>query len=245
MISDFLPAFSTHDKVHIAPGTANVMIRGNYIRSDDSDAIAVPTFVREHYHGADGPALDRVVKNVFILNNTVLDAGTTGSFLSVMGKTPGVLTVKNNLFVAPDLVVGPYATAAVRVENRNDMKNFTSLASGGGVDGNVWNLPAQANSVGVNYITDRPAGTAAYRTPDEWAHDFPDEVGRDTFERLHASDLAGGLVPPTTSAAATAANPVPGVFSDLEGQARPLGKTWSAGAVQVESDETAPTTVVT
>ena len=110
--------------------------------------------------------------------------GTNGAFLSVGGGQQSVITLKDSLYVAPDLNVGPNANAAVRVNGRNDLLNFTTLSSGGGINGNVWNLPAAAKTMGVNYVSANSAGASGYRTPEEWESDFAGIVGNDTFEKV-------------------------------------------------------------
>jgi hypothetical protein len=163
----------------------------------------------------------------------LIDSGPRGCAIWVQGTTENVLTVKNNLYVAPDLNVGPYTASALRVTGRNDMLNFTRLSAGGGVEGNVWPLPAGAYAHGVNYVCDRPWGDKAYRTPAEWARDFPEQVGSDRFLRVLGRDLDPlTMSPAPDSRVAHSARPVPGVFADLHGRDFPVDGIWSAGAVQ-------------
>jgi hypothetical protein len=219
---------ATNDHFEIQPGTENVMIRNNYIQSTNATAINVNTFERQVFSTG---AVNRVVKNLQVLSNTAVNDGTTGAFLSVGGGMENVVTLKNSLYVAPNMNVGPFSSAAVRVNGRSDLLNFTSLSSGGGIDGNVWNLPAAAKTMGVNYVSATPAGESAYRTPSEWESDFPKQVGEDSFERILPSQLNSAGAPPEKSLAAKFAQPVGGVFGDLLGDTRPRAD-WSAGALQ-------------
>ena len=221
--------WSGNDRVEIDAGSANVMIRNNVIDATNATAINVSTFMPETFSTG---TVDRVVTNLQVLSNTVVNAGTNGAFLSVGGGQQGVITLKDSLYVAPDLNVGPNANAAVRVNGRNDLLNFTTLSSGGGINGNVWNLPAAAKTMGVNYVSANSAGASGYRTPDEWESDFPGIVGHDTFERLLERNLTTLGAPPADSGAATFAKPTAGVFDDLLGNARPTAD-WSAGALQL------------
>ncbi len=220
--------WSSNDRVNIDAGSANIMVRNNIIDATNASGINVSTMMHEKF----GKKLvDRVVTNLHVLSNTVVNHGTQGSFMTVGGGQRGVITLKNSLYVAPDLNVGPNAAAALRVTGRDDMLNFTTLKSGGGVTGNVWNLPASAKSLGVNYVSTKPLGPSAYRTPVEWKTQFKGIVGADSFEKLLARDLNTLGAPPKKSTAATFAQPTEGVFSDLLGHKRPR-KTWTAGALQ-------------
>src|SRR5205823_2958279 len=121
---------------------------------------------------------DQWVDTVVVENNQFSEANGLWCAQPRLSVNPGSgnVMVRNNIFAAPDLHTGPYATAAVRVTDSNDLSSFTTLASGGGVDGNVWCLPAGSYSRGVNYVSNAAAGAAAYRTPAEWSADFPAEV---------------------------------------------------------------------
>jgi PKD repeat protein len=220
--------WSANDRVEIQPGTSGVMIRNNFIDATNSAAINVSTYSIDKFGKK---TVDRTVSGVEILSNTVVNNGTNGAFLSVGGGQQRAITLKDSLYVAPDLNVGPNANAAVRVTGRNDLLNFTTLSSGGGIDGNVWNLPARAKSMGVNYVSADNAGPSGYRTPSEWLGDFPGVVGDDAFEKLLARNLNKVGAPPVYSGAATFAVPAQGVFADLEGNSRPK-KKWTAGALQ-------------
>jgi hypothetical protein len=178
--------WSIHDRIDINPGTSSVMIRNNYIDATNANAISATTSARQVF--STGP-VHRTVKNVHVISNTAVNPGATGSFLSVAGVQTNAITLKDSLYVAPDLHVGPFSTAAVRVVGRPDLKNFTSVSAGGGIQGNVWNLPSGAYAHGVNYVSDNNAGDSGYRTPSEWSADFPGQVKKDHFEKVLARDL--------------------------------------------------------
>jgi hypothetical protein len=223
--------WSMNDRLRIDAGSANIMVRNNIIDATNSTAINVATSLPQTFGKK---TVNRVVKDLQILSNTVVNPGKSGAFLSVGGGAKDVITLKNSLYVAPDLQIGANAAAAVRVSGRDDLLNFTSLSSGGGIDGNVWNLPRSAKSMGVNYVSAKPAGVSAYRTPAEWVNSFPGRVGHDSFEKLLTRDLTKVGTPPAKSTAATFAKPTQGVFDDLIGNARPK-KKWTAGAVQANA----------
>ena len=218
--------WSGNDRVEIQPGTSNVMIRNNEIEATNSTAINVSTYAVQDFAGSD---VTRTVTNLQILSNTAVNNGTSGAFLSVGGGQQNAITLKDSLYVAPKIKIGTNAAAAVRVDGRSDLDNFTTLSSGGGVSGNVWNLPAGAKTMGVNYVSATPAGSSAYRTPAEWESDFPKQVGKDSFENIRPSQLTPVGAPPMTSLAAKFSTPTPGVFSDLLGDTRP-SDDWTAGA---------------
>ena len=137
--------WSGNDRMEIDAGSANVMIRNNVIDATNAAAINVSTFMPQTFSTG---TVTRVVKNLQILSNTVVNSGTNGAFLSVGGGQQNVITLKDSLYVAQDFNVGPNANAAVHMNSRNDLLNFTKLSSGGGINGNVWNLPAEAKTHG-------------------------------------------------------------------------------------------------
>jgi hypothetical protein len=233
-----IPGFwSNHNRIDVDAGVQHVMIRNNFIESTDSTGIAIDTFHRLTW--PDGTTVTRTSTDVRVLNNTITDPdlgngaqqGKKGCFIEVTGTTMGAITLMNNLYVAPKLDTTAFTAAAVRVLERNDLNNFTA----GGVANNDWPRPANANTRGVNYVSDGSlVGNAAYYTPAEWASSFPVQVSGDQYENLQISDLSTTLAPPGNSLAATGALPAEGVFTDLYGMIR-TGSTWSNGAVQDSS----------
>jgi PKD domain-containing protein len=178
--------WSSNDRLAIHAGTSNVTVRDNYFQATNSSAVNVSTFMHEKFGKK---YYDRSVTNLNLISNTAVNSGTQGAFLSVGGGQQHAITLKDSTYVAPDMHIGPNANAAVRVTGRDDLANFTSLSSGGGIDGNTWNLPAGAKSIGVNYVSAKPAGNSAYRTPAEWTSDFSGVVGKDKFKKLLARDV--------------------------------------------------------
>jgi hypothetical protein len=222
--------WSNHDRVEINPGVANIMIRNNIIDGTNATAISATTSQTQTF--STGTTV-RTINNLQIVDNTDLNTGTTGAFLAVNGTENNSITLKNSLYVAPNMDIGPNTAAAVRVTGQNDLSNFTTLAEGGGISGNVWNLPAGAASEGVNYVGTGALGSTNYRTPTEWASDFPGIVSHDTFEGLLIDDLNRNDAPPKDSTASSFALPATGVFTDLQGDLRP-DSDWTAGAIQVD-----------
>lgn len=221
--------WSNHDRVDINAGVDNIMVRNNIIDGTNATAISADTSETQKFKTG---TIVRTVKNLQILDNTVVNSGTMGAFLSVTGTEKNAITLKNSLYVAPDMDIGPNTAAAVRVTGRDDLKNFTTLSEGGGISGNVWNLPAGGKSEGVNYVGTGSLGPTNYRTPSEWASDFSGTVSHDTFENLLLRDLKNDA-PPKNSRASTFALPTSGVFTDLQGDLRPHSD-WTAGAIQVD-----------
>jgi hypothetical protein len=219
----------SNDRIDIKPGASNVMIRNNYIVSPNSTAIAAHTYSSDTFKNQKKPTR-RSIRNLIILNNTSNDGGTRGSFLAVYGTTPGAITLKNNLYVAPRLVMGPYSTSAIRVVGRGDLGNFTTLASGGGIDDNVWPVPDRGYQVGVQYLGKRKGNI--FVTPGEWTSGFTSIVGsNEKFEKIPTSD---------PRALATAESNVPddtvvrqATVSYQFGVPRPRDFEWTTGPVQM------------
>jgi hypothetical protein len=114
------------------------------------------------------------------------------------------------------------------VSGRNDLKGFIA----DGIANNDWPAPSNLNSLGVMYVSDGSlSGSAAYRTPAEWAQ-FSTQVSGDVFENLKITDLDSTFAPPLTSLAAINGIPVAGVYADLYGALRPI-VAWTDGAVQI------------
>jgi len=160
----------TDTQIYIKSGSHHVIADNNVIKFDNDKAIVVD--------GHD--AQDRSVNDVTIINNTAVNMGTKGNFLSLKGAATNVV-MKDNLFIAPNLVVGAYGTADVYA-------NTTDLSSFSEIDGNVWAIPGTitkwANS-GINYV-----GTTytseGHETSTDW-NALP-QVGTDTFENVSLTD---------------------------------------------------------
>ena len=108
----------------IGSGTDHVAVRNNVITGDDNIAIDMPGYSDVYNRGTSDVTID---------HNTVINNGTNGKFLKLGGAVDG-LTVTNNLYVAPNLVTGSYATAPMDILN-NDLTGFKLISD------NVWPSP--------------------------------------------------------------------------------------------------------
>jgi len=172
----------------MATATNNwIVIEDNFFHDMQLQLWANPqhVMVRDNYFDASGyadinliaddsmyPALH--LGDVTITDNTGVNMGTTGQFLYVTG-TPnaGIITLTNNLYVAPNLQLGINAGAAVYVETAN-LSGFAQIS------GNIWPAPSDLfPSVPgvVNYVAGLPSGNL---TVDEW--NSQSVVGNDIFD---------------------------------------------------------------
>jgi len=207
--------------MQILGGTHHLMVRNNvFTVTNDADITIIPS-----YRGM-------LASDINIINNTGISNGTIGYFIYMYGGGPaGIVTVKNNLWVAPN-VVGGTGTAAILVADTN-INEFSSVAN------NVWQMPTTANSWGhggVMYVYPSWGFSQGYLTPAQWAAE--PNVSHDTFT---TTPISSNDTPSSTSIAATAGVAVPGVYNDLFGNRRPLSGSVSAGAVQVGGVSSTPT----
>ncbi len=86
-----------------AHGLEDAMLRGNVIRANGSRAIEVQGY---------SSSFGRGVKDLWVVNNTVVNSRTTGNFMHVGGRVDGI-NVINNLYSAPNLIIGPYGAAGI------------------------------------------------------------------------------------------------------------------------------------
>jgi PKD repeat protein len=198
--------------IAVDPGAHDISIRNNIIHRNSSYMINV--------NGTDSEG--RVSADIRIFNNTGISTGTTGNFLQVQTYTAGI-TLENNIFSDPNLVVGANNSAPVYVVP-NSFSSFTY------VNGNVWQLPKtilQTANGGINLIGGQSNAIGSV-TPAAW--NAMSVVGTDYFA---STTLNSSNAPSGSNVAATAASPVAGVFTDFYGKARPLTGSWTAGAVQL------------
>lgn len=123
--------------VHVRLGSEHVMVRNNTVRMDDRTWDEWAFITPCEQKGWDEV---RKLVDVTIEHNTVFDDGTKGRFLFVQGR-PVSLTVRNNVYVAPNLVRNPGGTACAIYATDPEMRGMT-------VEGNVW--PPGAG--GVNFV---------------------------------------------------------------------------------------------
>jgi hypothetical protein len=139
-------------RVQLGHGSDHVAMRNNLIKRDDDIAIDMPGWSDD---------FDRGISDVYIVNNTVINNGTTGKFLKVGSAVAGV-TITNNLYVAPNLTTGEHYAAPIQINNK-DLAGFRLIAN------NVWPEPTILDSAngGINYVGDGN-GNNGYKTPAEW-----------------------------------------------------------------------------
>ncbi len=163
-----------HSYVDVQPGTHHLMIRDNVIENDNTSLINVSGYDAQY---------DRVVSDLQIVNNTGIDAGDSGEFLTLYGPAQGI-TVDSNLFVAPGLDYGSYAASAMNIL-QSDLSSFSEIHN------NIW--PAGASSWrtdgGIFYLDTNPqaALTTAYLTVAQAQAD-----GVDSGDTLSNVTLNGG-----------------------------------------------------
>jgi PKD repeat protein len=196
-------------------GSHHVMIRNNIIRNDAMQTIQL--------QGENGQG--QINGDVHILNNTVIDNGTTGAFLKVWGHVDGI-ELKNNLYIAPHLRVGVEGAAAVNI-NESDLSSFTEISH------NIWPAFGHTGSVpdGNEMLLGNRAITAA-----QWLA-FP-LVKDDAFADLTVDEQA---TPASGSAAEGRAEHSNAVVFDYLGRVRSPHP--SVGAIEVGLAP--PTTVPT
>ena len=191
-------------------GAEHIMVRNNVFLRDGYVNIQIEGYNTTYGRGA---------VDLFILNNTAINNGTTGNFIRMDVPVDGVKLI-NNLYVAPNLYTGPYGTAVVAVFG-NDLSSFSRI------DSNNWSSPAidAYAEGGVNFVG-RSNSSSDFKTPDEWNAYY--QVGTDYFVDV---SLDGNYRPTGSSAGVNVGSVVGGVFTDLNGNYRP-GNSWSVGAVQ-------------
>lgn len=204
----------TEHDIAIYPGTYNLMVRNNIIRTNTSAAITVQPVDSQ----------GRVVSNVQLLNNTGVSTVERGKFLLVTGnlKTPAI-TLKNNLWVAPNHVAGK-GGAPVYVAD-NDLSAFKEISN------NVWPVPERFDAYGqggLHYVWPYWSDARGYQTYAEW-----DKWAVVSDERYENGALDGDLRPRRGTTASTAGEVLKGVFTDFFGRTRRGSGSWSAGAVEV------------
>jgi hypothetical protein len=146
-----------YDALTITPGTDGLMIRNNTFLKDGNVAITID---------AQESVFGRVVKNVYILNNTVVDSGpgsAYGGFLKMSNGVAQNIVMDNNLFVDPNFIVGDAGGAIVYVDD-------SSLESFSQIQNNIWDVPQTESNTNGGYFYMSPGldVSAGYLTPAEW-----------------------------------------------------------------------------
>ncbi|MBC7785677.1 MAG: PKD domain-containing protein [Burkholderiales bacterium] len=163
------------DMLWVKHGAEHVMVRNNLIQQDGQTAINVDSF---------NSIYNRGVVDLGIYNNTAVNTDSHGRFAELWGAVEGGIKFVNNLYVAPNLVVGELETAGVRIHT-TDLRTFT-------IDGNVypvaktvqsWIGEQAMNTIGDGYIK------SVFRTASEW--NKVNQIGTDTFANYKISGKSG------------------------------------------------------
>jgi hypothetical protein len=200
--------------LQIKHGTENVMVRNNIFTGDSQVAIEVSGYNGQYM---------RTVNDVWIYNNTAINTGTNGCFLKIWNPTR--VRVRNNLYAAAGL-----ADPGTALDERVDMAGFATAGSDAQkpVDRNCWPATVVKSQLSQSKII-RLASSSVNTTVAAW--NALAQVGDDIGSNV--SFQAGTNKPTSSSAAATAARPVPGVWEDYSGKARMRSeKDWAAGAME-------------
>ena len=190
-----------HCPLLLQPGLSHAMVRNNVCRRDGWGAFLINGFDSNY---------SRDVSDVAFLHNTVINYGTQGNFLKTTGKAEHV-TLANNLFVAPNLVVAE-GTAPL-VIGEPELTSFDAIRN------NVWPVPAKISNAargGVNALS------GEFQSPEAWARQ-PKVVG-DRFLPVKLDDQGRPTV-------AVDVPPAPGAGRTVDGSPRDPART-SAGAVR-------------
>jgi PKD domain/RTX calcium-binding nonapeptide repeat (4 copies) len=136
-------------------GSEHTLIDNNVFTNSAGSAITI----------AGENSLDMESSDITITNNTALNTGSSGSFLTVSGPATGI-TMTNNLWIAPKVTLGSGGSIAVNDAN-SGLSDFTEIAN------NVW--PA-SNGGSVSDVG------SAYLTAEQW-NSLP-QVKTDVFENV-------------------------------------------------------------
>jgi len=127
-------------------GTENAVVRDNVINRNNGEAITIQGYDSTY---------QRDVLNVTIDHNTVINNGTQGNFIKLLGVDRN-LAVTNNVYVAPNFQVNGYGTAVFSVP---------SLASFSEIANNIWAPGNRADGEIMCIATYDPTGR---KNPTEW-----------------------------------------------------------------------------
>lgn len=203
-----------HD-IFIKIGTHHLMARNNIVRTNTSAAFTVET--TDEY--------GRTVSDITILNNTSITSQANARFLNLprAGGTRGAITLKNNLWIAPNFVAAFRGSAPVFVYGTN-LDMFREISN------NVWPIPVSFNRYGeggLHYVWSYWSDKRGYKDFDEW----------DAYSNVHDeiysnTSVTSDLMPRRGTLASNSGAAMKGVFTDFYGRTRPLSGRVTVGAVQ-------------
>jgi Right handed beta helix region len=136
----------------IQPGSDETMVKNNVIHEDGASGITI--------NGQGG--FNWEVQNVYIQNNTVIQAGPWAGFLALNGGAAVNVNVNNNLLVAPDLQTG--SGQGIIIVDQNDLSSF------GEIQNNVWAIPTTSSwsPDGYFYVDAESGQQDGYLSPAQW-----------------------------------------------------------------------------
>ena len=137
----------------LQPGADHVIVRNNISYRDNATAFVVNGF---------NTAYSRGVEDATFANNTVVNHGSTGTFLSTTGPAVG-LVLENNLYVAPSLQILVGGSASVYVAG-TDLSSFSYIGH------NVWasGVPSKYNTSAQNYVWPYWENNSGLVSPRTW-----------------------------------------------------------------------------
>lgn len=191
-------------------GAEHTMVRSNVLLVNDGPAISV-----EGYNGQ----YRRGVVNAQFINNTAINQGRKGNFLRLNGSATG-LQVVSNLYVAPNLYIGEYGTAAIYVK-QNSLDSFDRISN------NIWpNARIHWWARGGVHWVSTGSTSDGYKTPAQW--EAYAQVQADHYSNV---SIDAAFKPAAASLAVSEREAiVGGVYADFYGRYR-FG-TATIGAVQ-------------
>ncbi|MEM1011613.1 MAG: carbohydrate-binding protein [Planctomycetota bacterium] len=192
----------------IEHGAEHVHLRSNIFDSDDMTAIVVEGYSSTYNRG---------VVDAHIVNNTIINDGTIGQFARVWAGTDDI-ALANNLYVAPDLYVGPNGTALLQI-NANNLNGFSTI------ENNVWaDADYLAWADGLLWVG-TGGGNSGFQTKQDWLSfsRVDDDVFANTS--LDSQYRPNGV-------ARNAGAQYEGVFVDFYGNWRDSNGQRSVGAVE-------------
>ena len=154
-------------------GATHLTYRDNFFIASDQPAFNIDGYAKDY---------DRRVDDLRIENNTVINYGKNGSFLSLLAGAHNVALVKN-VYIAPQLAIGAAEAAGVRVFD-SDLRAFSTISD------NIWPVakPVGFAHNGVHYVYEKVGDASGFIEPAAWMK-MPNVSG-DRFEKIAAADWA-------------------------------------------------------
>jgi len=206
--------------IEVVYGTQNITIRNNVFKNYDQTAINVDGFNSQYNRG---------VENLNIINNTAINEGTRGRFLSVNGQASGIYLI-NNLYRADNVRIGANGNSSVLVDGGN-LSYFKAIANNVWPESSVstWIRRNAEGNTAFSIVGNDESNIDSYLNLAEWNAQIQVVTDYQQDTQLSSRFAPGG----STIAATTGLRNWEGIFVDYYGNSRPAGNTWSVGAVEV------------